>query len=212
MSFVGADVFGGSGKDYASMAEEQEAARQQKIKTGTESINNAFAGFTPDFYKKRQQAYQDFAMPQLSDQFNQTKNQIGYNLANRGLLGSGAGERQWTELGKTMTNAKQGIVDSGITQAQQLQSQVEATKNQQLATLYQSADPSEAAAGATSAAAGFVTPSVFPAIANQFNGLLNQYYTSQLINAYKPMALGSPGGGQQQQQSPWPTSISTGGR
>jgi hypothetical protein len=174
--------------DYAGQAAAQEEARQAKIRQGTTSINQAFSGYTPEFYQQRQQAYVDYAMPQLADQYNTAKNQVGFNLANRSLLGSSAGQSQWSDLSKTMSQAKQNISDSGRAQAQQLEKDVNAAKDTQLSNLYQSADPASAAAGATATAASFSQPSTFQAISNQFSGLLNQYYTSQLINAYRPMS------------------------
>lgn len=210
MGYAFADLLGGDSENYADQAAQQEARRQAAIKKGTTDIDNAFAGFTPDFYKKREQAYQDFAMPELGKQYDQTKSQIGFNLANRGLTTSGAANRQWGELAKTMTSAKQNVVDSGISQAQMLQQQVEASKNQQLANLYQSADPSNAGSQAVASAASFARPSTFPALASQFNGLLNQYYTSQLINSFKPMSyVASPN--DKGSSVSWPTTISTTG-
>src|ERR1051326_4171820 len=184
MGFIIADAIGGGGDDYADQAARQENVRKKKITQGTQAINQAFAGFTPEFYDARAKAYENFALPQLAKQYNDTASQVGFNLENRGLQKSGAGEKSWLDLADTMSTAKQGIVDTGISQAQNLENQVQASKSSELQNLYTSADPSGAAAGATAAAASFATPSVFPALANQFNNLLTTYYTSQLINAY----------------------------
>jgi len=172
--------------DYASIAEQQERQRQAAIAQGTSNINAAFGGFTPSFYQKRAQAYTDWAMPQLSQQYQTNRNQVGFNLANRNLLGSGAANKQWSDLNRAMGQARQTIADTGIGQAQGLQQSVEQQRQTLLNQLYQSADPAGAGAAATQSAASFAQPSVFPALGNLFSGLANQYYLSQVINTNRP--------------------------
>lgn len=185
MSFVIADLASG-GPDYASIAQQQEQQRQNRIAQGTTAINNAFAGFTPTFYQQRAQAYEDFALPQLSQQYQTNRNQVGFNLANRGLASSSAANKQWSDLARSLGQAKQQIADTGISQAQQLQQGVESQRNTLLNQLYQSADPANAGASAVNVAAGYAQPSTFAPLGNMFAGLANQYYLSQLINAYRP--------------------------
>lgn len=172
--------------DYGSAAQQQENRRQKAITQGTASINSAFSGFNPQFYNQRQQAYVDYALPQLAQQYQTNRNQVGFNLANRGLLGGSAAQSQLSQLNLANKQGAQNISDSGLAQAQQLQQQIEGQKNQLLGQLYQSADPSGAAASATSTAAGFAQPSVFQPLANQFGNIANAYYLSQLVNAYRP--------------------------
>jgi hypothetical protein len=168
--------------DYGGQAAAQEQQRQQAINQGTSQINNAFAGFTPDFYSNYAKSYTDFAQPQLEQQYEGARNQIGFNLANRNLLNSGTSQKQWSDLATAMGQAQQNVVDTGQQQAQQLQRQVESAKSSEIGTLYQSADPAGAAASATSTAASFAAPPTFAPLANSFANLLNQYYVGQLIN------------------------------
>lgn len=186
MGFIVGQALMGGTPDYAAMAGQQEGQRQQAIQQGTKNINKAFSGFTPAFYQQRAQAYQDFAMPQLAQQYQQNRNQIGFGLANRGLNTSSAATGQWTNLGKAMGQAKQNIADAGIGQAQQLQQQVEGQRNNLLNQLYQSADPSGASAAATQTASQYAAPSVFQPLGNMLGNVANQYYLSQLINTYRP--------------------------
>lgn len=192
MGFVLGDLLSGGGPDYAKMAAQQEEQRQERILQGTKAINRQFAGFTPDFYKQRSQAYEDYALPQLSQQYRDVSGQIGFNLANRGLQRSTAARRQYSDLATSMATARQQIADTGIAQSEQLQKDVASSKAQQLSNLYASADPAGAAAGATAAAAGFSQPSTFAPLANMFANLLQQYQTSQLINAYRPLSYVAP--------------------
>lgn len=176
----------GGSPDYAGMAQAQEGKRQAAIQQGTQNINQAFSGFTPSFYQQRAQAYQDFALPQLAQQYQQNRNQIGFGLANRGLNTSSTANQQWTNLGKAMGQAKQTIADQGIAQSQQLQQQVEGQRNALLNQLYQSADPSGAGASAINTASQFAAPSVFQPVGNLLGSVAQQYYLSQLMNTYRP--------------------------
>lgn len=183
MGFAIADLFmGHNTPDYAAQAQAAEDKRQAAINTGTADINKAFAGFTPQFYNKRANAYIDYAMPQLADQYRQTSNQVGFGLANKGLSESSTAQKQWSDLFRANTSAKQGIADSAIGQSNQLQQSVANSKAQLLGQLYQTADPASANASAVSTAASFQTPSVFTPLANQFSNIVNQYYLSSLLN------------------------------
>lgn len=183
--------------DYAGQAASQEQQRQNLITKGTKSINKAFSGFDQGFYDQRALAYENYALPQLSQQYNQFKNQIGFNLANRGLFGSSTGSKQFSDLNQQMGIQKQAIADTGRSQAQALQNQVEQQRNTLLNELYQSADPAGAAKAATSTAAGFQVPQAFAPLGNMFSNLANQYYQSALINAYRPTSFVSVPGGSQ---------------
>lgn len=186
MSFVLADLISGGGTDYASVAQQQEALRQQRITKGTQAINKALSGFTPSFYQQRAQAYEDFALPQLAKQYETNRNQVGFNLANRGLLSGSAASKQWQNLAEDLGQAKQQIADTGIAQSQQLQQNVESQRQTLLNQLYQSADPANAASSAVNVAASYAQPSTFAPLSNMFGNLANQYYLSQLINSYRP--------------------------
>lgn len=190
---VGQALLGGS-PDYAGMASQQEQNRQNAITQGTTAINKAYSGFTPTFYQQRAQAYDQAMLPQLSQQYQQNRNQIGFGLANRGLQSSATANKQWTDLGKAMGQAKQTIADQGIAQSQQLQQQVENQRNVLLNQLYQSADPSSAAASATNTAANFAVPSVYQPLGNMFGNLAQTYYLSQLMNTYRPTGSSPPVG------------------
>ena len=188
MPFAIMDLISGS-QSYGDIAAQQEAKRKKAITEGTAAIDTAFAGFNPQFYAQRGQDYMDFALPQVGRQYRTARNDIGFNLSNRGLTKSGAANKQWGDLATTFTQAKQNVADEAKRQEQQLQSQVEGQRDVQLSFLNQSADPAQAAASATSAAASLAVPSTFPVVQEQFNNLLNTYYYSQLINAYRPTSF-----------------------
>jgi hypothetical protein len=186
MGFAVADLIKGNGNNYARTAQQQEQQRQNAIAGGTADINKAFSGFTPTFYQQRAQAYQDFALPQLSQQYETNRNQVGFNLANRGVLRSGTANKQWSNLARDLGQAKQTIADQGISQAEQLQQGVETQRQNLISQLYQGADPANAGASAIQVAANASQPSTFAPLSNMFANLANQYYLGQVINAYRP--------------------------
>src|ERR1041385_4495980 len=106
MGFALYDLTQGGTPDYAGQAAKAEKQRQQAIDTGLGRINNVFGQFDPQFYQQRAQAYTNFAMPQLGQQYRQTRNQIGFNLANRNLTGSSTAVQQWSDLARSTATAK----------------------------------------------------------------------------------------------------------
>lgn len=173
---------------------QEKLAKLEKKGLLFERSDPSFQGFGPDFYDKRAQAYVDFAMPQLAKQYRDTRDTIGFGLANRGLRGSGTAQSQFSNLARTNASAVQGISDAGRSQAQALQRQIEDERNTLINQLYQSADPARGVQAAISAASNFAQPSTFAPLANSFAGLINQYYTSQLLNpkqgTYVPPSFG----------------------
>lgn len=170
------------GGSFGSSAAAAEKQRQMKIAAGTQGVNDQFAGFNPQFYQQRAQDYYNFAQPQLGQQFQQTKQAVLGNLANRGLSNSSTRNQQVGGLNRELANQRQGLYDTGQQQAQSLQQQVEQSRGNALNLLYQSADPGAATGQAQRAAAGFSVPSAFAPVGNLFSNLANMYYTKQLIN------------------------------
>lgn len=188
----------GSTPDYAKMASDAEQQRQYEIGQGTQGINTAFSQFTPQFYQQRAQAYQNYAMPQVAQQYQQNQQGLTYGLANRGLLGGSAAQTGQYNLDVANAQAQRQVADTGIAQSQALQQQIEGAHNQLLSNLYQSADPSAATQGAIGTAAGFAVPSVFQPIGNAFSNFLNQYATNQLLgasSAYPTISVSPQGSG-----------------
>ncbi len=186
MGFAIYDAAFGKSTDYAKEAQKAEDKRQAAILKGTGQVDQAFAGFNQPFYDARRQAYIDYALPQLSDQYQTTRNQVGFGLANRGQTNSSTANKQWSDLFRTTEASKRGIADAATAQSQDLQKQIAGSRQNLINQLYTTADPANASQSAISTAAGFQTPSTFAPLVNQFSGLLNQYYISQLLNQRQP--------------------------
>ena len=193
---------GGALPIVQSLFENHPSAREivnSKLKKGL--LFNApdvqsFEGFQPSFYDKRAKDYVDYALPQLADQYRTNRSAILYGLENRGLGASTVSDQARAGLERTVGQGRQTIADTGQEQANQLRKDVENSRQQSIAQLYQTADPAQAFQGALRATTELQRPSTFAPIANLFSNLANQYYTNQLLNAYRqPYGISGQQGG-----------------
>ena len=118
MCFGGGDTSGAraaaqQAQQQADTAAQAEATRQATIQQDTNSINSAFQGYDDNFFGNQSTAYQNYANPQLDDQYQNAKDQLSFALGREGLLDSSEGARQLAELTKQYDTTKQGIVDTG---------------------------------------------------------------------------------------------------
>lgn len=167
--------------EQARAAEEQ---RQQDIRLATSNIDREFAGFDDSFYANRAKAYQDFALPQLGQQYNDQSRNLAYKLANQRILGSSAARFLKGKLDEATAQQRRGIVDTAQQQANQLRQQVAQEKG----TLYNqaqlSADPAGARASALATASSLSLPSTFQPVSNFLQGWANTYLTDRVAQAY----------------------------
>jgi hypothetical protein len=164
----------------------------------------SFEGFQEPFYEKRAQDYVNFALPQLSQQYQQSRNAMLFGLANRGLGQSSVANQASSNLERQVGQGRQEIADTGIAQANQLRKDVEGARQQAISQLYQSADPAQALQGAVRNAMNFQAPSTFAPISNMFTGLAQQYATNQILNNYR-QPYGAPGYDQGNYLAPIPS-------
>lgn len=169
----------GGGSDSAAEARALEEQRQARITEGMGKLNTAFEGFNPEFFKKRQDAYVNYAMPQLGSQAQQTQKQVIYGLADRGLSKSTVASNQQSAFQNELALQKQGIIDAAFGQSNDLQKQVEGQKSNLIAQLQASADPSSVSQQALGTAASFSAPSVYQPLSNLFSNFTNMYLANQ---------------------------------
>lgn len=185
---AGSDISGAqkASGSYADTAAKLERQRQQNIKLGTDQINQAYSGFNPEFYQQRIHDYTSYAMPQLAQQYRTNSADIGFGMANRGLLGSSIAQQKGSQLNRAQGQAQRGIVDAGIAQAQGLQNQVEGSRSNALSNLYASADPAGASRQAIAQSASFARPSMFQPLSDMFGSIAQSYYLANLLNRQQP--------------------------
>lgn len=148
----------------------------------TMTPGQSYQGFSPNFFNQRANAYTNFALPQLGQQYDQANRALQYGFANQGLNRSTAQQQAQSNLDTTFGTAKQNIVDTGTQQAQGLQQQIEQARENALSQLYQSANPAQAQQTALNTAQQFTAPSVYAPLGNAFSSILSQYALNQAYN------------------------------
>jgi len=139
---------GGGGDNGAAEARQREQQRQARLSQGMSSINQAFSGFTDDFYNQRQQAYTDYAMPQLNRQYGDALDDLTFALARSGLLESSVAARKQGDLNEQFQLQRQGVVDEGARLANQARQDIASARSSVINDLYATENPAAAAAAA----------------------------------------------------------------
>lgn len=147
-------------------------------------VQNAFSGFTPQFYKGVGDAYQNFAMPQLQQQYQNSANQLGFKLAGQGLGQSSQGRFLNSQLANTMSQGQTQIGQEAVNQENQLRQTVGNSQANLIGQASSSQQPGAVGAQALGVAQGFTTPSSFAPIGNLFNQFGSQYLNNQYNQLY----------------------------
>lgn len=157
MSKIG-KVFGGGGDggagQIAADRQKDEADRASQIKKGIALINERFRGFGKksgylDDYK---QAYTDYYLPQLDDQYQEAQDQNLFALSDAGLLKSTARNKAFTDLAEDYELQKGGILNKAEIVAGDHRANINAERDSIINQLLASANPSVAAASARQSA------------------------------------------------------------
>lgn len=170
--------------NYGSQAVATEQQRAGNIQRGVQNVNRTYAGFTPEFYKQREQAYLGYAMPQIAQQYQQMGRGMTYGLANKGLLHSGAAATQKDQLEQMRQGATMDAAETARTQSQQLQQQVEQARLNALNQLYRAVSPGQGQQSAINVAAGYQQPSALGPVLGMLGNAANQYYFNTMMDAY----------------------------
>lgn len=164
---------------------QSEMARQSAQKNAINQINSTFdTNFNDKFYQDRAKAYEAYAAPELSSQYRQSRDNLAYDLARKGLTLSSAGVRAGSSLDRELAKKRAEMVDIGQSQANDLRTQVESTRANLVNQAIGGADPSTAAAGALAASTQYKAPTSFGSIGNLFDDWSKIYAARQTSNAY----------------------------
>lgn len=158
---------GGAGK-IAKQQRNDEVERQARIKAGMGDIDRAFAGFGDAFYKKRADDYSAYATPQLERQAKSARENLIYALSRTGNLDSSAAIKRNAELTDEENQARIGVANTGLDQANQLRSQVENTRGNVVAELNATGDSSAASAAALRNVQNLNQPAGYSPLGNLF--------------------------------------------
>lgn len=183
----------GGGSDAGQQLQQQNLAEQTAVTQGVNRVEQEFAQFTPEFYAKASTDYEKYALPQLGDQYRSTLAQAQADLARSGLTNSSVAANLSRSLGKENANQEENIVNTGIQQSQNLRQDVAQEENTLIGQVQAGESPSLAGIQAGKAAAGFNSPTAFPAVGNLLGNWSSQYLTGNLAQTYAPFgSLGNP--------------------
>ena len=174
----------GSSNNAGQLAQQQQQQQENLTNQSIAGIDKAFSGFTPDFYKGVGTAYQNYAMPQLQQQYKQTADALNFKLAGQGLGQSSVATQLGNQLSQANSAAETQVGNQAVSQEQQLQQQVANEKS----NLYQQAqtatNPSQIATQAVAQAGSLSGPSTFQPLGQLFNNFATTYLVNQLGNQY----------------------------
>lgn len=167
---------GGSGNDAGA----DEARRQARISEGRKKVGQVFSRFTPEYYNQRTRAYNEYATPQLEDQFTEAGDKLKFALARQfGTTQTSVAAKKQAELGKKYALARTNLAETGLQEAKQAEGDVEQQRASVLQMLNSTADPASASNIALAQANVLQKPSLFTPLADVFGdvtaGLATQY-------------------------------------
>jgi hypothetical protein len=162
------------GGGEAARAREDEQARQQRIRTGTERVNTIFSqNFNDDFFGGRRQAFMNFATPQLDDQYAKASNELTFSLARSGMLDSSTRAQRFGELQRLYDTNKQQVADQAMQEETQARNQVEDARGNLISMLNATGDAEGAANSAITRATALSRPNAFSPLSNLFGNFTN---------------------------------------
>ncbi len=160
------------GNKAANQARADEAARQARIRQGTQRVGTIFDGqFNDDFFKGRQEAYIDYAKPQLEDQYGDAQKQLTFALARGGNLNSSVRGEKAADLQQRFDLTKQEITDKGLSYANEARSSVEGARSDLIGMLNATGDAEGAANSAVSRASTLSQPAAFSPLSQLFGDI-----------------------------------------
>lgn len=129
-----------SGKE-AALARSDEQARQAKVRTGTEHINQIFAdSFPATTFDDRAKSYTDFALPQADAQYDDALKNLTFSLARSGNLDSSTRAEQTGQLERQNETARRQIGNTALDQAGKAETDIEAARADLIKTLNSTGD------------------------------------------------------------------------
>ena len=138
-----------NGSEDARLAEER---RQGRVASGRASIDQVFDQYDQPFYQQRAQAYEDYARPQLEDQYSDALKNLTFALSRSGRLNSSTGARRKAKAQEARDLQGQQIAAKGQDFANELERSMNAARQEMHTQNLAAANP-ELAASLSSARA-----------------------------------------------------------
>jgi hypothetical protein len=177
----------GCGKNNAGAEQRAlETERAARVDQSRAAIDKNFEGFDDEFYNSRAKDYEQFAVPQVASQYDNTKRNLTYSLARSGLLGSGVEAQKTAALDKENAQQLRNVSDTAQSQANELRQTVEGQRSNLYAQAEASADPGAATNLALRTAQAYERPTSFAPIGNFFKNYTEAYLANNEARQYNP--------------------------
>lgn len=170
---------GGGGDGGAAEARAREDARQARIQQGMTQINDTFSKFDDAFFDTRRAAYQEYALPQLEDQWRKAQDALTFSLSRGGNLNSSVAGERLGDAKTEYTRNRQAIIDQALQYANQARSDVERGRSDVTSQLSATADPTAASQAAAARAATLNAMPAFQPLGNLFQNVTAAAAASQ---------------------------------
>ena len=113
----------------AALTKTWETGRAAEQAAAAKSVNDAFASFTPEYYKSFTDAYAGHYQPQIENQFGTASNNTNFGLARTGNLDSQTAADQFMNLNKEKGQAEADVNNQAISATTALKTNVTNAKN-----------------------------------------------------------------------------------
>lgn len=167
------------GETDEQRARRLEDERQARIKTGMGQINDQFNRFDDAFYKGRSDAYMNFAMPQLDQQYEDAHRGLTFALARQGIGESAEGNRRFGNQRQEYDLNRQMVVDRSIQAGADARRSVEDARAGLIQDLHNTSDPAAANAAALQRATYLQSNPAMQQLGTLFGNGLNGLNTYQ---------------------------------
>lgn len=151
-----------------------EEARQRRIAQGKQQLNQIFGGLTQGanpLWEQHEQAYLDYANPQLQDQYGDAREGLGYTLARQGQLSSSLAGERFADLSRDNQIQQGEIADRARGYGNRARQNISDQRQSLMALLQSSADPSATSSQARSAVSSLQERPSFTALGPLFQNV-----------------------------------------
>lgn len=181
----------GGGGNEAAAARAEEAARQAEIRAGTQKIDETFGqNFNDQYFTGLRTNYENYARPQLEDQYGKARDQLAFALARSGTTDSSMAGYQAGELDKVNALRAREMADKALNFETTARNNVEQARSDLVNTLNVTGDAQGAVNSATNRAAILSRPPEYSPLENLFADFTSALGTQAAFE--RAYALGSP--------------------
>jgi hypothetical protein len=183
---------GGGGSDpYAAQSRADEVARQERIKSGMSQIDQRFAGFNDDFFKKRSEEFMNVMNPQAVKQYRQANEGLAYSLARNGLTDSSERAKSEGILKGQLDTARSEIANQSIDRTNEQRQAVEQGKTSLIQQLNATADSNAVASQALNSANRLAGQQSYSLLGNMFANTTGLVSDAKTAGMYDRNAVGA---------------------